>query len=113
MRDWRVMMTLSTISSKPSIDELGYLSLTKQTARIFFQLVSKRYEKGSIIVTSNKPFGQWGEIYNDEVVASAILDRLLHHAYPFLISGKSFQGCLPHTQVRFKSIREIRTMSGR
>ena len=73
------------------IDELGYLSLTKQTAKLFFQLISKRYEKGSIIVTSNKPFEQWGEIFNDEVVAAAILDRLLHHSYPFLINGKSFR----------------------
>lgn len=73
------------------IDELGYLSLTKQTARLFFQLVSKRYERGSIIVTSNKPFEQWGEIFNDDVVASAILDRLLHHSYPFLINGKSYR----------------------
>jgi DNA replication protein DnaC len=73
------------------IDELGYLSLTKQTARLFFQLVSKRYERGSIIVTSNKPFEQWGEIFNDEVVAAAILDRLLHHSYPFLINGKSYR----------------------
>jgi DNA replication protein DnaC len=73
------------------IDELGYLSLTKQTAKLFFQLVSKRYEKGSIIITSNKPFEQWGEIFNDDIVAAAILDRLLHHSYPFLINGKSFR----------------------
>jgi len=73
------------------IDELGYLSLTKQTAKLFFQLISKRYEKGSIIITSNKPFEQWGEIFNDEIVASAILDRLLHHSYPFFINGKSFR----------------------
>ncbi len=73
------------------IDELGYLSLSKQTSRLFFQMVSKRYEKGSIIVTSNKPFDQWGEIFNDDIVASAILDRLLHHSYPFLINGKSFR----------------------
>ena len=73
------------------IDELGYLSLTKQTAKLFFQLVSKRYEKGSIIITSNKPFEQWGEIFADDVVAAAILDRLLHHSYPFLINGKSFR----------------------
>ena len=73
------------------IDELGYLSLTKQTAKLFFQLVSKRYEKGAIIITSNKPFEQWGEIFADDVVASAILDRLLHHSYPFLINGKSFR----------------------
>lgn len=73
------------------IDELGYLSLSKQTSRLFFQLISKRYEKGSIIVTSNKPFEQWGEIFNDDIVAAAILDRLLHHSYPFLINGKSFR----------------------
>lgn len=73
------------------IDELGYLSLSKQTSRLLFQLISKRYEKGSIIVTSNKPFEQWGEIFNDDIVAAAILDRLLHHSYPFLINGKSFR----------------------
>ena len=73
------------------MDELGYLSLTKQTAKLFFQLVSKRYEKASTIVTSNKPFEQWGEIFNDDVVASAILDRLLHHSYPFLINGRNFR----------------------
>ncbi|MFA5804225.1 MAG: IS21-like element helper ATPase IstB [Melioribacteraceae bacterium] len=73
------------------IDELGYLSLTKQTAKLFFQLISKRYELGSIIITTNKPFEEWGEIFNDDIVASAILDRLLHHSYPFLINGKSFR----------------------
>lgn len=73
------------------IDELGYLSLSKQTSRLFFQLISKRYEKGSVIVTSNKPFEEWGEIFNDDTVAAAILDRLLHHSYPFLINGKSFR----------------------
>jgi DNA replication protein DnaC len=73
------------------IDELGYLELTKKTATLFFQLIAKRYEKGSIIVTSNKPFEQWGEIFQDDIVASAILDRLLHHSYPFFIQGKSFR----------------------
>lgn len=73
------------------IDELGYLSLSKQTAKLFFQLISRRYEKGSIILTSNKHFEQWGEIFNDDIVAAAILDRLLHHSYPFLINGKSFR----------------------
>jgi DNA replication protein DnaC len=73
------------------IDELGYLSLTNQTAKLFFQLISIRYEKGSTIITSNKPFEQWGEIFNDDVAASAILDRLLHHSYPFFINGKSFR----------------------
>jgi DNA replication protein DnaC len=73
------------------VDELGYLSLSKQTAKLFFQLVAKRYESGSIIVTTNKPFEQWGEIFNDDIVAGAILDRLLHHSYPFLINGKSYR----------------------
>jgi DNA replication protein DnaC len=73
------------------IDELGYLSLSNQTAKLFFQLISKRYEKGSVIVTTNKPFEQWGEIFNDDVVAAAVLDRLLHHSYPFYINGKSYR----------------------
>jgi len=73
------------------IDELGYLELSKKTASLFFQLVAKRYEKGSMIITSNKPFEEWGQIFQDDVVASAILDRLLHHSYPFLIQGKSFR----------------------
>jgi DNA replication protein DnaC len=73
------------------IDELGYLELTQKTARLFFQLIAKRYEKGSVLITSNKPFEEWGQIFQDDVVASAILDRLLHHCYPFIIQGKSFR----------------------
>ena len=73
------------------IDELGYLALNKQTAKLFFQLISKRYETGSMIITTNKPFEEWGEVFNDDVVAAAVLDRLLHHSYPFLINGKSFR----------------------
>lgn len=73
------------------IDELGYLELSKKTASLFFQLITKRYEKGSIIVTSNKPFEQWGQIFQDDIVAAAILDRLLHHSHPFFIQGKSFR----------------------
>jgi DNA replication protein DnaC len=73
------------------IDELGYLELSKNTASLFFQLITKRYEKGSIIVTSNKPFEHWGQIFQDDILASAILDRLLHHCHPFFIQGKSFR----------------------
>ena len=73
------------------IDELGYLKMTRQSAELFFKLIAKRYEKGSIIVTSNKAFEQWGEIFMDDIVAAAILDRLLHHSYPFFIQGKSFR----------------------
>ncbi|MCB9059041.1 MAG: ATP-binding protein [Calditrichae bacterium] len=72
------------------IDELGYLSLSHQTVKLFFQLISKCYEKGPVIVTTNKPFEQWGVIFNDDVVAAAVLDRLLHHSYPFYINGKSY-----------------------
>ena len=73
------------------IDELGYLELSKKTATLFFQLISKRYEHGSIIITSNKPFEEWGEIFQDDVVAAAILDRLLHHSYTFYIQGNSYR----------------------
>ena len=73
------------------IDELGYLQLNKKTATLFFSLIARRYEKGSTIITSNKPFEEWGQIFDDDVVASAILDRLLHHCYTFLIQGKSFR----------------------
>ena len=73
------------------IDELGYLELTKKTAALFFQLIAVRYEKKSTIITTNKSFDEWGGIFQDDVVASAILDRLLHHSYPFFIQGKSFR----------------------
>ena len=73
------------------IDELGYLEIGKHAAALFSKLTSKRYEKASIIVTTNKPFDEWGEIFGDDVVAAAILDRLLHHSYPFLIQGKSYR----------------------
>jgi DNA replication protein DnaC len=56
---------------------------------MFYRL--QRYENGSVIVTSNKAFEEWGEIFNDDVVAAAILDRLLHHSYPFLIQGRSYR----------------------
>ena len=73
------------------VDELGYLEMNKKTATLFFRLIAKRYERGSIIITSNKPFEEWGQIFQDDVVASAILDRVLHHCYPFFIQGKSFR----------------------
>ena len=73
------------------IDELGYLEMTKKTATLFFQLVARRYERTSAIITSNKTFEEWGVIFQDDVVATAILDRLLHHCYPFYIQGKSYR----------------------
>ncbi len=73
------------------IDEIGYLDIDKESASLFFRLISKRYEKASTIITSNKEFQEWGEIFGDDVIATAILDRLLHHSHPFLINGPSWR----------------------
>ena len=73
------------------IDEMGYLPLDEVGATIFFQLVSARYERGSIILTSNKTYGDWGSIFGDPVIATAILDRLLHHSTTVNIRGQSYR----------------------
>ena len=73
------------------IDELGYMELDKRAATLFFQLISKRYEKGSIIITSNKQPTEWGQIMDDDVIATAILDRVFHHCHPFIIQGDSYR----------------------
>ena len=73
------------------LDEMGYLSLDSFAATCLFQLVSERYEKGSIILTSNKSYGDWGSIFADNVIASAILDRLLHHSTTINIKGESYR----------------------
>ena len=85
------------------IDEIGYLPFDKQGANLFFQLISKRYEKNSIILTSNKSFSDWGEIFGDNTVASAILDRLLHHSTVINIKGESY---------RLKERKKVFTMIG-
>jgi DNA replication protein DnaC len=73
------------------IDEMGYLPLDELGATIFFQLVSARYERGSIILTSNKSYGDWGSIFGDPIIATAILDRLLHHSTTINIRGESYR----------------------
>lgn len=73
------------------IDEIGYLPLDKQGANLIFQLVSRRYEKNSTIITSNRGFAEWGEIFSDNIIASAILDRLLHHCTVININGNSYR----------------------
>ena len=73
------------------LDELGYLPLEPQAAYLFFALVSRRYERGSMLVTSNRSIGEWGMILNDQVVATAILDRLLHHSHVVTIRGDSYR----------------------
>ncbi len=79
---------------KPSVlvlDEVGYLPLSRPEANMVFQLISRRYERGSVIVTSNKAFGEWGSVFGDDVLAAAILDRLLHHCEVISINGPSYR----------------------
>jgi DNA replication protein DnaC len=73
------------------IDEMGYLPLDDLGATIFFQLISARYERGSIILTSNKSYGDWGSVFGDPIIATAILDRLLHHSTTINIRGESYR----------------------
>jgi DNA replication protein DnaC len=73
------------------VDEIGYLPLTPGGANLFFQLVNARYERGAMILTSNRGFGEWAEIFCDAVVATALLDRLLHHAVVIQIEGSSYR----------------------
>ena len=73
------------------IDEVGYLPLDEMGATIFFQIVTARYEKGSMIVTSNKSYADWGGFFGDQTIATAILDRLLHHSTTINIRGDSYR----------------------
>lgn len=73
------------------IDEIGYLPIEQAGANLFFQLISRRYEKGPVILTSNQSFGSWGEVFGDRVIATAILDRVLHHAITINIRGNSYR----------------------
>ena len=73
------------------VDEFGIWPYDRESATAFFTLVSARYERGSIILTSNKGFGEWGELLGDSVIASAVLDRLLHHSHVLNIRGESYR----------------------
>ena len=73
------------------VDEVGYIPFEAEAANLFFQLVSSRYERASLIVTSNKPFGRWGEVFGDDVVAAAMIDRLVHHAEVISMKGDSYR----------------------
>ena len=73
------------------IDEIGYLPINREEGNIFFQLINKRYEKSSTIITTNKDFSKWHEIFGDVVIANAILDRLLHHSVVEKIVGRSYR----------------------
>ena len=78
-------------SSLLIVDEIGYLPITQGGANLFFQLVNARYEKGAMILTSNRGFAEWGDVFGDPVVATALLDRLLHHAVVVQIEGASYR----------------------
>jgi DNA replication protein DnaC len=73
------------------VDEIGYLPIDRQGANLFFQLISRRYERGPMILTSNQSFGAWGDVFGDRVIATAILDRLLHHAVTLNVRGNSYR----------------------
>ena len=83
-----------TFYTKPKlliIDELGYLPFERRSAHLFFQLVARRYERGSLLITTNQIVTQWGSVFGDEVLAAAILDRLLHHSHTLMIQGESYR----------------------
>ena len=73
------------------VDEIGYLPVIPGGGNLFFQLVNARYEKGAMILTSNRGFSEWGQVFGDPVVATALLDRLLHHATVIQIEGASYR----------------------
>jgi DNA replication protein DnaC len=89
----RLQAELARVGRYPLIvvDEVGYIPFEAEAANLFFQLVSARYERASLIVTSNKPFGRWGEVFGDDVVAAAMIDRLVHHAEVVALKGDSYR----------------------
>ncbi len=93
------------------VDEVGYLPVSEEGANFFFQVVSKRYETGSIIITSNKSFADWGTVFGDAVITSAILDRLLHHSTIFNIKGESYRLKEKRSEVLKEERREFQQYS--
>jgi DNA replication protein DnaC len=73
------------------VDEVGYIPFEQEAANLFFQLVSSRYEHASLILTSNLPFARWGEVFGDQVVAAAMIDRIVHHAEVITLKGSSYR----------------------
>lgn len=84
-------MKVFTVQRLLVIDEIGYLPIDSQGANLFFQIISRRYERGPMILTSNQSFGSWGDVFGDRVIATAILDRLLHHSVTINIRGNSYR----------------------
>ncbi|RFA11730.1 DNA replication protein, partial [Subtercola boreus] len=73
------------------VDEVGYVPFDQDAANLFFQLVSSRYEHASLILTSNLPFGRWGDVFGDPTIASAMIDRVVHHADVLSLKGASYR----------------------
>ncbi len=73
------------------VDEIGYLPISRTGAILFFQLMARRYETASTVLTSNKGFEDWGEVFGDDVMAAALIDRLLHHCHVVSIRGNSYR----------------------
>ena len=92
-RQGRLDQELDKLARVPLLvcDEVGYIPFDPQAANLMFMLVSRRYERASLIVTSNKPFSAWGEIFGDDVVAAAMIDRLVHHADIVALKGDSYR----------------------
>lgn len=86
-RRWRIYLRPALLV----IDEVGYMQLNRQEAELLFRLISERYEQGSVILTSNKYFSDWGELLSDNVLATALLDRLLHHSHVVNIRGQTYR----------------------
>ncbi|MDX2092830.1 MAG: IS21-like element helper ATPase IstB [Kofleriaceae bacterium] len=84
-------LKLFTVPRLLIIDEIGYLPIDRTGANLFFQLISRRYERGPMILTSNQSFGAWGDVFGDRVIATAILDRVLHHATTINVRGNSYR----------------------
>lgn len=92
------------------IDELGYLPISAETSHLFFQLICRRYENKSIVITSNRPASEWGMIFGDPTVATAILDRLLHHCTVITIRGDSYRlrsGIKTKTRTKEKDKKKV------
>jgi DNA replication protein DnaC len=84
-------LKLYTVPRLLIVDEIGYLPIDRAGANLVFQLISRRYERGPMILTSNQSFGSWGDVFGDRVIATAILDRVLHHAITVSIRGHSYR----------------------
>lgn len=93
LSDQTFMKTLQRYA-RPSlltIDELGYLPIDKRGSDLLFQVIDRRYERGSIIITSNRTFKEWGKVFNDATIANAVIDRLVHHSIVITIEGDSYR----------------------